>query len=125
MEEGEAFTYEEMEEIEYSVKISGISLLGEESSFAEARFPLKTSVAGIFYDSGNRRLLMFLKTLDIDEDCPFIAPSLSVEKKGRDTFLPKSSLSPKGAWDWSGPESCFHERVSIIAITGFGSVTPF
>jgi len=121
LEEGEAYTFEEMEEIEYTVKIAGINLLGEESVFAEGRFPLTTTVAGIFFDGVNRRLLMFLKTLSVSEDCPFLL-SASLQS----IASPPSGVEQDGrAWDWSGLENCINEKLSIIEITGFESVTPF
>jgi hypothetical protein len=129
LDEGETYTYEEMQEIEYSVKIAAINLSGEESVFAEARFPLTTTVAGIFYAGGNRRLLVFLKTLTLVEDCNFVDASLSREREtGKSPS--KSSLSPfrdqeTGAWEWSGLENCFFHKLSIIEITGFGNISPF
>ena len=110
-----------MEEIEYTVKIAGINLLGEEGVFAEGKLPLKTTVAGIFFDGVNRRLLMFLKTLSVSEDCPFLLSS-SFQSVGS---RPSSGEQDPRAWDWSGLENCINEKLSILEITGFESVTPF
>jgi hypothetical protein len=125
LEESESFTFEEMEEIEYSVKIAGIDLLGEESVFAEGKFPLKTSIAGMFFDGGVRRLLVFLKTIEINEDCPFLSPNFSMEGLGSRSSTPFEENQEKKVWNWSGLENCIYEKLSIIEITGFGRVTPF
>jgi len=119
--EQESYTFQEMEEIEYTVKVAGINRLGEEGIFAEGRFPLKTTVAGIYFDGVNRRLLVFLKTLSVREECPFL---LSASVSSVDA-RPASGEQDARTWDWSGLENCIMEKVSILEITGFESVTTF
>ena len=125
LQENEAFTWEEMEEVKYTVRIVRISLEGEESVFAEGKFPLKTNIAGILFDWRTRRLLLFLKTLSISEDCPFLSSIISMgdgETRGAKAITEEQE---KKAWNWSGLESCLYEKVSIIEITGFEWMTPF
>ena len=121
----EAYTWEEMEEIKYTLEIVTVNLEGEENVFARGKLPLKTSVAGILFDWRKRRLLLFLKTLTISEDCPFFSTSILMENRD---YVGKKSVSEeqqKNAWNWTGIESCFYEKLSIIEITGFDWVTPF
>jgi hypothetical protein len=125
LQENEAFTWEEMEEIKYTVKIVRINLEGEESVFAEGKLPLKTTIAGILFDWRTRRLLLFLKTLSISEDCPFFSSIISMGDGESGGPAAITEDQEKKVWDWSGLENCLYEKVSIIEITGFEWVTPF
>ena len=124
LKEKEAFTYEEMEETEYTVKIAVISLDGEESVLGEGKFPLKTSIAGILFDCRTRRLLIFLKTLAVSEDCPFLS-SLVFMGNGESQRAAITEDQEKKVWNWTGLENCLHEKLSILEITGFENVSPF
>jgi len=126
-EEDDAHTWEEMNEIEYSVTLASISLDGEENILAEARLPLKKTVVGMLFDWRLRRLLIFLETLAVSEDClPFLSSALSGEGLVEPGELrPSSQESERKDWNWSGLENCFHEKLSIIEITGFMALTPF
>jgi hypothetical protein len=116
IDEETSYTWEELETIQYSVKITTINQYGEESVFAEGTLPLKTTIAGILLDTRTKRLLVFLKSLELTQGCPFVSSGV--------TFSKKTLQEGTKAWDWSGLESCIYEKVSILQVTGFGLPVP-
>jgi len=121
--EYESLTLAELGEITYTVKLIKLTPAGEESVFAEGKIPLKSSIAGLLFGMGRQSLLIFLTSFDIDEEaCPFLSPeNLTIELNPEDYSGEGDGTT---AWNWSGLEGCFFEKVSIIEISGF-RVIPF
>lgn len=113
----DTYTWQELETITYSVKIALVDSLGEERLLAEGALPLKSEVAGILFDSRRRRLVVFVKSMGIDQSCSFLNRAVC--------FGAQDLRAGAKAWNWSGLESCIREYLSILEIRGFGTVTPF
>lgn len=116
IDENSVYTWEDLETIQYSVKITTINQYGEEDVFAEGTLPLKTNIAGILLDTRTKRLLVFLKSLELNQDCPLASCVV--------TFSKETLKEGTKAWDWSGLENCIYEKVSILQVTGFGLPVP-
>jgi len=123
LSEYESLTLAELGTIEYTAKLIKLTPQGNESVFAEGKIPLKNSIGGILFGMGRQSLLIFLTSFEIDEEaCPFLSPeSLAIELNPEE---PSEGNVGSTAWNWSGLEGCFFEKVSIIEISGF-RVVPF
>jgi len=121
--EYESLTLAEMGEIEYTAKLIKLTPLGEESIFAEGKIPLKSSIGGLLFGVARQSLLIFLTSFELDEEaCPFLSPdSLTIDLNPEDSSGESQGTT---AWNWSGLENCFFEKVSIIEVTGFRRI-PF
>jgi hypothetical protein len=119
----QSINWAQMQQTMYTVTISKLRANGMESVFAQKDLPLNASIEGILFDTATRRLLIFVKTLEVDEvTCPFIAASLFTLGSGSKTT--NSGEQTKGGWSWSGLENCFTQRFSVVEVTGFRSNTP-
>jgi hypothetical protein len=81
----------------------------------------------MLFDWRVRRLLIFIETLTISEDClPLLSSALSgggvVDSRGSSSL---SQESERKEWNWTGMENCFYDRLSVIEISGFMALTPF
>jgi hypothetical protein len=111
----------------YAVSPSGIPFV-----FAWGSLPLKAYPAGLMFDPANDgRLMVFVRTLAVDvENCSFLlfnaddsSTPAEPQDQPRSGILPSQS-SNTGAWDLTGLEQCFYEKVSIIQISGQFAVLP-
>ena len=123
LSEYDFLTLAELGEIKYTANLIKLTPQGEESIFAEGKIPLKSSIGGLLFGLGRQSLLIFLTSFEIDEEaCPFLSPeSLTIEINPEDYSGEGEGTT---AWNWSGLEGCFFEKVSIVEITGF-RVMPF
>jgi len=119
----ESLTLAEMGEIEYTANLVKLTPGGEEIILAEGKIPLKSSIGGILFGVGRQSLLIFLTSFELDEEaCPFLSPdSLTITLNPEDSSEGNDGTA---AWNWSGLEGCFFEKVSIIEISGLRRI-PF
>lgn len=114
----------------YQFWIYGIAANGQAFAFASGLLPLKSYIAGLTFNTiagaegvMDGRLLVYVKTLVIDEiACPFLIsggagaqPALTIQVRSAASL---STTGDTGAWDLSGLEGCFTEKLSVLQITG-------